>query len=614
MKKIFKIFSIMLALVTLVTLAACSSNDIKGTLEVEATSTKITATASFNKNATLEESTTVVTVKLYNESVEELLNKKTVDLGDEKVQGSVTFEDLDTDTNFVLKLYVSHGGNEYLITEITASTTSSGSTEETPIEISTVDEFLAIEDDSDAYYKLTADLDFTGQANVSVCSSSEPFKGSLDGNGHTISNYAIAVGEYAGLFEYVEDATIKNLKLSNVSIDITSTCKNVGALAGYAVNTDITDVTVDTFTLVTSSGATTTAQMGGLVGAITSLQTSSDKKNASSVTNSKALNINFNLTELKPSTNYLNYTGGFAGRISGDTTVTGCLASGALNIKTKSSNGTAYIGGFAGAVEGSQLVSASESYVALSIVRVVNTFGKLCVGGFAGGSGTGQINLKDCLVVSDIEVLSDEGASSATANIASTAYIGGIVGLVSSTPKGIKNCYYAKANFGIMVKQADDTQTTNYVDACFVSATVAKKADTVLDTKISNVYSYDDCLTVIGMTVVTSTADTASYVTVLSDTLKAHLEEAIALRNTVTTEVVKLNIEKYAYTSAYSAAADVEFAETVTPVVLGNSDYLTVDSHKLTITPTGTSAYSVVRLAFAGSNITLNQIIHVVVA
>ena len=62
MKKILKLFSLMFIFISLFTIASCSS-EIKGTLEVTATSTKIQATASFNKNTVLEESSKIVTVK-----------------------------------------------------------------------------------------------------------------------------------------------------------------------------------------------------------------------------------------------------------------------------------------------------------------------------------------------------------------------------------------------------------------------------------------------------------------------------------------------------------------------------------------------------------------------
>ena len=612
MKKVFKLFSLMLALISIITLAACGNNDIKGTLEVTSTSTKITATASFNKNSILEESTTIVNVKLYDKDVTELIEKKTVDLGTEKVQGSVTFENLDTDNTYVLKLYVSYGGNEYFINEATVSTTSSGSSEEKPIEISTVSEFLSIEDDKDAYYKLTADLDFSSQAAVSLCSSSEPFEGVLDGNGHTIKNFSIAVGEYAGLFEYTEDATIKDLNLENASIEVTSSCKNLGALAGYAVNTDITNVTLDGFKVTTGSGPTTTAQFGGLVGAITSLLTADDEKNSSTIENSKALNINFDLTQVRPSTNYLFYCGGLAGRISGVTKVLSSISSGALNCKGRSSSGTAYIGGFAGAIESSQAVSKSASFVTISMVRYSNTFGRLCIGGFAGSNGVGQINLEDCIAVSDIIALADEAGTSTTANLATKAYIGGVVGLVESSPKGVKNCYYAKAKLGIMVKQAADTETTNYVDQCYVAETLAYAPSTVAN-KIKDVYTFDECLDVIGMTEV-EVAKNEEKITVLSEENQLLFNEAIELRNAFASDVEKINLASYNFSSEYTKKTDVLF-DKVSATVFGTSTILTLEDGKLIITPsTDSSAKTAVKISLAGSNFELNTILYITTA
>ncbi len=610
MKKVYRLFSLVFSFIAVVVLAACSNNDIKGTLEVTTTSTKITATASFNKNTILEESTTVVNVKLYDEEVTELLDKKTVDLGEEKVEGSVTFENLTTDKTYVLKLYVSYGGNEYYINEKKATTTSSGSSEEKPIEISSVSEFLAIEDNKDAYYKLTADIDFKDQASVSLCTSSEPFKGVLDGNGFAIKNYSIATGEYSGLFESVEDATFKNLKLEDASIEVTSSTKYVGALAGYAVNTEIDNVKVNGFVMTTGSGPTTTAQFGGLVGAISSLATADDKKTTSSVTNSEVTNINFDLLQVRPSTNYLFYCGGFAGRISGNTTVTNCKAEGAMNCKGRSSSGTAYIGGFAGAIESSQTVSKSSSFVTISMVRDSNTFGVLCIGGFAGSNGAGQISLNDCIAVADIVALSDEAGTSETSNLATKAYIGGIVGLVTSSPKGVKNCYYAKANLGILVKQADENQTTNYVDKCFVSETIAS-VSSVASNKVKDVYSYDNCIDVVGMTKVDVLANTEAT-TVLSDDVKVLFEEALSLRASFKTELEKISLSKYNYSEEYSDNEKLTFAETVTPTVLGTSTIVKVEDGKLVIELGAKAAKTPVRFAIAGASVKLNTIVFVV--
>ena len=612
MKKVIKVLTLMFSLIFIFVLASCK-NDITGTLEVTTTSTKITAKASFNKNAILEEKTTIVTVKLYDKDVTSQLDRKTVTLS-EGVEGSVSFEDLDSDTSFVLKLYVSYAGTETLICEKEAKTTSSGSSEDKPIEISSVAEFLNIEDDTDAYYKLTADLDFKDQTNISLCSSSEPFEGVLDGNGHKISNYVIASGEYAGLFEYVEDATIKNLKLENVSTEITSTFKYVGALAGYAVNTEIKDVTLDGFNVTTSSGPTTTAQFGGLVGVITSESNSKDDSNTSSISTSDVLNINLDLAQVRPSTNYIFYGGGFAGRISGSTSVSNCSSDGILNIKSRSSSGTAYIGGFAGAIESSQVVSGVESYVSISIVRASNTFGRLCVGGIAGSNGLGQINLDNCLAVCDIEAINDEARTSETYNLASKAYIGGIVGDVEFSQKGVKNCYYAKALNGISVKQADSTQQTNYVADCFVSETIAKVAS-VAAGKVTNVYTYDSALNVVGMTEKAETPNQTAYNEILSSDLQVSLLEAIKVRDVLKTEVGKFDIDTYSYTKAYKENKEIEFAAGVTTSAVDGSYVL--DNNKLTIDASSTTKNITVKFSVADATaplVNLNVIVHVVIA
>lgn len=76
---------------------------------------------------------------------------------------------------------------------------------------------------TDVYFKLMNDIDLTdwlaenypGQGWQPVGSSSEPFKGILDGNNKTISGFSInrTTTDYVGLFGYVSGATIKNLTL-----------------------------------------------------------------------------------------------------------------------------------------------------------------------------------------------------------------------------------------------------------------------------------------------------------------------------------------------------------------------------------------------------------------
>ena len=89
--------------------------------------------------------------------------------------------------------------------------------------------------------------------------------GTFDGNNKTLSNlYINAKADYSGLFGYIDNmnaskrGTIKNIKFENVSV--TSTAEDLGVLAGYARNTDISGITVNSGTV---KG---TARCGGIAG------------------------------------------------------------------------------------------------------------------------------------------------------------------------------------------------------------------------------------------------------------------------------------------------------------------------------------------------------------
>ena len=67
MRKLFRYFSVLFSLLAIFVLASCSNGtDIKGIIETEATRDTIKTFVSFDKNEKLAESTTTVSVKLYN--------------------------------------------------------------------------------------------------------------------------------------------------------------------------------------------------------------------------------------------------------------------------------------------------------------------------------------------------------------------------------------------------------------------------------------------------------------------------------------------------------------------------------------------------------------------
>jgi len=90
------------------------------------------------------------------------------------------------------------------------------------------------------------------------------FTGSFDGNGHIIRNLTystITAGNYAGLFGYTSNATIRNLGLEDV--DIYTGGGVVGCLVGQQ---DCTITSCHTTGSVTSNAPSSYAYAGGLVG------------------------------------------------------------------------------------------------------------------------------------------------------------------------------------------------------------------------------------------------------------------------------------------------------------------------------------------------------------
>lgn len=116
--------------------------------------------------------------------------------------------------------------------------------------------------------QLSADIDLEGGIITSIGGGSEilnspsiaKFEGTFDGNGKTISNFAIDLpnAHYVGFFGYTENAIIKNLSITSATID----GKNyVGGIVGYASQT-----TLESCHIEASVGGED--YVGGIVGTI----------------------------------------------------------------------------------------------------------------------------------------------------------------------------------------------------------------------------------------------------------------------------------------------------------------------------------------------------------
>ncbi len=119
--------------------------------------------------------------------------------------------------------------------------------------ISSVDELIAFRDEvnggdnfSGKIVKLAADLDVSSESPWAPIGTNynNPFKGTFDGDGHTITGLHLNASQnYQGLFGCVSSGTLKNLTLEGVTCDEGSV-NYVGGLCGYVISGNISNCTV----------------------------------------------------------------------------------------------------------------------------------------------------------------------------------------------------------------------------------------------------------------------------------------------------------------------------------------------------------------------------------
>ena len=93
-----------------------------------------------------------------------------------------------------------------------------------------------------ATFRLINDLDFDGASWTPVGTSSNQFKGTFDGNNHSISNFSLSGAQYSGLFGRINSGSVKDLTISGANITFSSS--NAGVLVGYVENGEIMNVNI----------------------------------------------------------------------------------------------------------------------------------------------------------------------------------------------------------------------------------------------------------------------------------------------------------------------------------------------------------------------------------
>ncbi|MBR2303267.1 MAG: InlB B-repeat-containing protein [Clostridia bacterium] len=142
--------------------------------------------------------------------------------------------------------------------------------------LSTADDFDLVRENLSKNFKLTSNIDLKNAEWSPIGTDSEPFTGTFDGNGYTISNLKVSNVRIAGLFGYTQGATFKNVSINNVSISNTTESgvemRQLGALVanmdgGSAEKCSATNVVVSVGK-ISDSYSKPSIYMGGLIGRV----------------------------------------------------------------------------------------------------------------------------------------------------------------------------------------------------------------------------------------------------------------------------------------------------------------------------------------------------------
>ena len=492
MKIIRRITAFITAVLGIVILASCGGNasGVEAEMSYTATMTTVTITIDFAANSNLTSGKAVPSVKQYsydsdgNEVYNSQVNKIT--FGGSYTQAETTFTGLTADTNYLFKLYVTYDSSDELITTLKAKTSSTGSAD-SATEIATAEEFITkTNEDTEGNFVLTADLDFTGvDLTESKLSSSNPFKGTFDGKNHTISNVTLSTGTNIGLFNYTDEATIKNFTIDNVIGNYSSgrASAQLGAVAGTAKETVFENITVSNVEYTIQSNTTAILKVGGVVGYGT----------ASTFVNVNVDNISITFSRMRQRVS----VGLFAGILDGNSVgtddfsglATNCSAKGSISgvlyfISTSSTaDAFVHVGGFAGDVSSPSLLTNSYVDADISLTRstatsYTNEF-NLVVGGFVGTNHSGSLKITKCFALSGIVVSSGDEVTAETSeddinalnnNVLTTnghhAFIGGFVGGLNQVFDEVTDCYASSKNeikvYAISTREATSTEKTQF--------------------------------------------------------------------------------------------------------------------------------------------------------
>ncbi|MBQ2922077.1 MAG: SGNH/GDSL hydrolase family protein [Tyzzerella sp.] len=201
------------------------------------------------------------------------------------------------------------------------------------------------------------------------------FKGSLNGNNHTISGiYCSAVGGHTGFIGQLVGGTVNNLQLSNSYFSRGGA--NVGGLAAYMKGGEVNSVYCDVIVNQTNVNSN---NVGGLIGWATGTVSVTNSWFAGTVT-SKG-----------------RYTGGIVGFVNGTANITDCLVTGKVQGNYTGLEATMYVGGILGGDDkGNWTLTRCFMAGEMSVVDSTKKGVAPLVGSVVGGTSKKTRVLTDC--------------------------------------------------------------------------------------------------------------------------------------------------------------------------------------------------------------------------
>ncbi|PKL00678.1 MAG: hypothetical protein CVV56_05135 [Tenericutes bacterium HGW-Tenericutes-1] len=310
------------------------------------------------------------------------------------------------------------------------------------IPITTAQEFydFATKTDSvatDRYY-LFNDIDFTGfNWSYNSTNNAVVFRGTLDGNGKTLSNLTIfhnsTAYQYIGIFPRMTGGSVYNLTLSNVYLDLGNTAlggtsTRAGLITGNAngLTNTISNITIEN----AGVRATSTGGAGGLVGSVT--------------TSTTVVNIdNIKATNLKVF-NKSSYTGGIVGTV-GTSGATVNIADIDIQGEVYSYATSSYTGGIVGRITSGGKFFVNRAIVEMTSQNTLETnstynlkYSNRYLGGFIGYNQSSSTNVQ----ISDVFFT---GSLYPNTN-ANRSYVGTALGRTSGSQTLLRS-YYSMVSF-----------------------------------------------------------------------------------------------------------------------------------------------------------------------